>query len=305
MPLRERVNMNQQMIDQVKNGNGFIAALDQSGGSTPKALKLYGIEENEYSGEAAMFDLIHQMRSRLIKSKVFTSDRIVGAILFEMTMEREIDGMGTAEYLWSKKNIVPFLKVDNGLAEEKNDVQLMKPIPELSARIAAANKHGVFGTKMRSVINLANAAGIEEVVAQQFELGKEIIAGGLVPIIEPEVNIKSAEKAKAEELLKVSLLNYLNKLSDTQTVMLKLSIPTQADLYQELVAHPRVLKVVALSGGYSRDEANSLLAKNKGIIASFSRALTEGLSAKQSDDQFDALLDSTIQSIYNASVKKS
>ena len=297
--------MNQQMIDQVKNGNGFIAALDQSGGSTPKALKLYGIEENEYSGEAAMFDLIHQMRSRLIKSKVFTSDRIVGAILFEMTMEREIDGMGTAEYLWSKKKIVPFLKVDNGLAEEKNDVQLMKPIPELSARIAAANKHGVFGTKMRSVINLANAAGIEEVVAQQFELGKEIIAGGLVPIIEPEVNIKSAEKAKAEELLKVSLLNYLNKLSDTQTVMLKLSIPTQANLYQELVAHPRVLKVVALSGGYSRDEANSLLAKNKGIIASFSRALTEGLSAKQSDDQFDALLDSTIQSIYNASVKKS
>ena len=296
--------MNQQMIDQVKNGNGFIAALDQSGGSTPKALKLYGIEETEYSGEAAMFDLIHQMRSRLIKSKVFTSDRIVGAILFEMTMEREIDGMGTAEYLWIKKNIVPFLKVDNGLAEEKNDVQLMKPIPELSARIAAANKHGVFGTKMRSVINLANAAGIEEVVAQQFELGKEIIAGGLVPIIEPEVNIKSAEKAKAEELLKVSLLNHLNKLSDTQTVMLKLSIPTKADLYQELVAHPRVLKVVALSGGYSRDEANSLLAKNKGIIASFSRALTEGLSAKQSDDQFDALLDSTIQSIYNASVKK-
>lgn len=297
--------MNQQMIDQVKNGNGFIAALDQSGGSTPKALKLYGIEESEYSSEAAMFDLIHQMRSRLIKSKVFTNDRIVGAILFEMTMEREIDGMGTAEYLWSKKKIVPFLKVDNGLAEEKNDVQLMKPIPELSARIAAANKHGVFGTKMRSVINLANAAGIEEVVAQQFELGKEIIAGGLVPIIEPEVNIKSVEKAKAEELLKVSLLNHLNKLSDTQTVMLKLSIPTQANLYQELVAHPRVLKVVALSGGYSRDEANSLLAKNKGIIASFSRALTEGLSAKQSDDQFDALLDSTIQSIYNASVKKS
>ena len=297
--------MNQQMFDQVKNGNGFIAALDQSGGSTPKALKLYGIEESEYSGEAAMFDLIHQMRSRLIKSKAFTNDRIVGAILFEMTMERQIDGMGTAEYLWSKKKIVPFLKVDNGLAEEKNDVQLMKPIPELSARIAAANKHGVFGTKMRSVINLANAAGVEEVVAQQFELGKEIIAGGLVPIIEPEVNIKSVEKAKAEELLKVSLLNHLNKLSDTQTVMLKLSIPTQANLYQELVAHPRVLKVVALSGGYSRDEANSLLAKNKGIIASFSRALTEGLSAKQSDDQFDALLDSTIQSIYNASVKKS
>ena len=291
------------MIDQVKNGNGFIAALDQSGGSTPKALKLYGIEETEYSGEAAMFDLIHQMRSRLIKSKVFTSDRIVGAILFEMTMEREIDGMGTAEYLWSKKKIVPFLKVDNGLAEEKNDVQLMKPIPELSARIAAANKHGVFGTKMRSVINLANAAGIEEVVAQQFELGKEIIAGGLVPIIEPEVNIKSAEKAKAEEILKVSLLNHLNKLSDTQTVMLKLSIPTQANLYQELVAHPRVLKVVALSGGYSRDEANKHLAENTGVIASFSRALVEGLTAQQSDAEFDKALDASIQSIYDASIK--
>ena len=297
--------MNQAQFEQMKSGNGFIGALDQSGGSTAKALGLYGVTENAYSSEAEMFDLIHAMRSRIIKSSSFKSDRVIGVILFEMTMEREIDGMGTAEYLWSKKKIVPFLKVDNGLAEEKNDVQLMKPIPELSARIAAANKHGVFGTKMRSVINLANAAGIEEVVAQQFELGKEIIAGGLVPIIEPEVNIKSAEKAKAEELLKVSLLNHLNKLSDTQTVMLKLSIPTQANLYQELVAHPRVLKVVALSGGYSRDEANSLLAKNKGIIASFSRALTEGLSAKQSDDQFDALLDSTIQSIYNASVKKS
>jgi fructose-bisphosphate aldolase class I len=296
--------MNQQMIDQVKNGNGFIAALDQSGGSTPKALKLYGIEESEYSGEAAMFDLIHQMRSRLIKSKVFTSDRIVGAILFEMTMEREIDGMGTAEYLWSKKKIVPFLKVDNGLAEEKNDVQLMKPIPELSARIAAANKHGVFGTKMRSVINLANAAGIEEVVAQQFELGKEIIAGGLVPIIEPEVNIKSEQKAQAEEILKTSLISHLNKLNENQTVMLKLSLPTKPNLYQDLVNHPRVLKVVALSGGYSRDDANKMLAENKGVIASFSRALTEGLSAKQSDDQFDALLDSTIQSIFDASVNK-
>lgn len=296
--------MNQQMIDQVKNGNGFIAALDQSGGSTPKALKLYGIEETEYSGEAAMFDLIHQMRSRLIKSKVFTSDRIVGAILFEMTMEREIDGMGTAEYLWSKKKIVPFLKVDNGLAEEKNDVQLMKPIPELSARIAAANKHGVFGTKMRSVINLANAAGIEAVVAQQFEIGKEIIAGGLIPIIEPEVNIKSEQKGQAEEILKTSLINHLNKLNENQTVMLKLSLPTKPNLYQDLVNHPRVLKVVALSGGYSRDEANRMLAQNNGVIASFSRALTEGLSAKQSDDQFDALLDSTIQSIFDASVNK-
>ena len=296
--------MNQQMFEQVKAGKGFIAALDQSGGSTPKALKLYGVEESEYSGEAAMFDLIHQMRSRLIKSKVFTGDRIVGAILFEMTMERQIDGIGSAEYLWNKKKIVPFLKIDNGLAAESNDVQLMKPIPELTSRIAAANKHGVFGTKMRSVINLADAAGIEAVVAQQFEIGKEIIAGGLIPIIEPEVNIKSEQKGQAEEILKTSLINHLNKLNENQTVMLKLSLPTKPNLYQDLVNHPRVLKVVALSGGYSRDEANKMLAENHGVIASFSRALTEGLSAKQSDDQFDALLDSTIQSIFNASVNK-
>jgi len=296
--------MNQQMFDQVKAGKGFIAALDQSGGSTPKALKLYGVDESEYSGDEAMFDLIHKMRSRLIKSKVFTGDRIVGAILFEMTMERQIDGIGSAEFLWGKKKIVPFLKIDSGLAAEVNDVQIMKPIPELSGRIAAANKHGVFGTKMRSVINLANAKGIEAVVAQQFEIGKEIIAGGLIPIIEPEVNIKSAQKEQAEDILKTCLLNHLNKLSDVQTVMLKLTIPTKTNLYQELVAHPRVLKVVALSGGYSRDEANQLLSQNTGVIASFSRALTEGLSAKQNDDQFDALLDSTIQSIYNASVNK-
>jgi fructose-bisphosphate aldolase class I len=296
--------MNQQMFEQVKAGKGFIAALDQSGGSTPKALKLYGVEESEYSGEAAMFDLIHQMRSRLIKSKVFTGDRIVGAILFEMTMERQIDGIGSAEYLWNKKKIVPFLKIDNGLAAESNDVQLMKPIPELTSRIAAANKHGVFGTKMRSVINLANTAGIEAVVGQQFEMGKEIIAGGLIPIIEPEVNIKSEQKGQAEEILKSSLINHLNKLNENQTVMLKLSLPTKPNLYQDLVNHPRVLKVVALSGGYSRDDANKMLAENHGVIASFSRALTEGLSAKQSDDQFDALLDSTIQSIFNASVNK-
>jgi len=296
--------MNQQMFDQVKAGKGFIAALDQSGGSTPKALKLYGVDESEYSGDEAMFDLIHKMRSRLIKSKVFTGDRIVGAILFEMTMERQIDGIGSAEFLWGKKKIVPFLKIDSGLAAEVNDVQIMKPIPELSGRIAAANKHGVFGTKMRSVINLANAKGIEAVVAQQFEIGKEIIAGGLIPIIEPEVNIKSAQKEQAEDILKTCLLNHLNKLSDVQTVMLKLTIPTKTNLYQELVAHPRVLKVVALSGGYSRDEANQLLSQNKGVIASFSRALTEGLYAKQNDDQFDALLDSTIQSIFDASVNK-
>jgi fructose-bisphosphate aldolase class I len=296
--------MNQQMFEQVKAGKGFIAALDQSGGSTPKALKLYGVEESEYSGDEAMFDLIHKMRSRLIKSKVFTGDRIVGAILFEMTMERQIDGIGSAEFLWNNKKIVPFLKIDNGLAAESNDVQLMKPIPELSARIAAANKHGVFGTKMRSVINLANAAGIEAVVAQQFEIGKEIIAGGLIPIIEPEVNIKSEQKAQAEEILKTSLISHLNKLNENQTVMLKLSLPTKPNLYQDLVNHPRVLKVVALSGGYSRDDANKMLAENNGVIASFSRALTEGLSAKQSDDQFDALLDSTIQSIFDASVNK-
>jgi len=296
--------MNQQMFEQVKAGKGFIAALDQSGGSTPKALNLYGVEESEYSGDEAMFDLIHKMRSRLIRSKVFTGDRIVGAILFEMTMERQIDGIGSAEFLWNNKKIVPFLKIDNGLAAESNDVQLMKPIPELSARIAAANKHGVFGTKMRSVINLANAAGIEAVVAQQFEIGKEIIAGGLIPIIEPEVNIKSEQKAQAEEILKTSLISHLNKLNENQTVMLKLSLPTKPNLYQDLVNHPRVLKVVALSGGYSRDDANKMLAENKGVIASFSRALTEGLSAKQSDDQFDALLDSTIQSIFDASVNK-
>ena len=296
--------MNQQMFEQVKAGKGFIAALDQSGGSTPKALKLYGVEESEYSGDEAMFDLIHKMRSRLIKSKVFTGDRIVGAILFEMTMERQIDGIGSAEFLWNNKKIVPFLKIDNGLAAESNDVQLMKPIPELSSRIAAANKHGVFGTKMRSVVNLANAAGVEAVVAQQFEIGKEIIAGGLIPIIEPEVNIKSEQKAQAEEILKTSLISHLNKLNENQTVMLKLSLPTKPNLYQDLVNHPRVLKVVALSGGYSRDDANKMLAENKGVIASFSRALTEGLSAKQNDDQFDALLDSTIQSIFDASVNK-
>ena len=295
--------MNKDMLEKIKAGKGFIAALDQSGGSTPKALKLYGIEESEYSGEPAMFDLIHKMRSRLIKSSVFNGDRIVGAILFEMTMEREIDGIGSAEYLWSKKKIVPFLKVDNGLADEVNDVQLMKPIPELASRINAAVKHGVFGTKMRSVINLANSTGIEAIVAQQFEIGKQIIAGGLVPIIEPEVNIKSAQKAQAEDLLKTSLLKHLNLLSGEQNVMLKLSIPTQANLYQELTQHPRVIKVVALSGGYSREEANKLLAQNTGVIASFSRALTEGLSDKQSDSDFDATLNTTIQSIYEASIK--
>ena len=293
--------MNNEMLQQMRSGKGFIAALDQSGGSTPKVLSLYGLDSSAYSNEAEMFDVMHGMRSRLIKSPSFNGNRVIGAILFEMTMERTIDGIGTAEYLWSKKKIVPFLKVDNGLADEANDVQLMKPIPELGARIAAANKHGVFGTKMRSVINLANQAGIDEVVKQQFEIGKEIIAGGLVPIIEPEVNIKSAQKAEAEALLKKSLLDYANALNGDQNIMLKLSLPTVPNLYKELVDHPRVVRVVALSGGYSRDDANKHLAENTGVIASFSRALVEGLTAQQSDAEFDKALDASIQSIYDAS----
>ena len=292
------------MLQQMRSGKGFIAALDQSGGSTPKALKLYGIEENTYSGEAEMFDLMHAMRSRLIKAPSFNGNRVIGAILFEMTMERSIDGLGSAEFLWQKKRVVPFLKVDNGLADEVNDVQLMKPIPELSSRIAAANKHGVFGTKMRSVINLANQAGIDAVVKQQFEVGAQIIAGGLVPIIEPEVSIKSPQKVEAEAALKKSLLEYANSLNGDQNIMLKLSIPTVSNLYKELVDHPRVVRVVALSGGYSREEANKHLKENQGVIASFSRALVEGLTAQQSDSEFDKALDASIQSIYDASVAK-
>ena len=294
--------MNQEMLEQMRSGKGFIAALDQSGGSTPKALKLYGVDESSYSNEAEMFDRIHEMRSRLITSPVFSGDRVIGAILFEMTMERNIDGLGSAEYLWQRKHVVPFLKVDNGLADEVDGVQLMKPIPQLGARIEAANRHGVFGTKMRSVINLANASGIRANVAQQYEFGREIIEGGLVPIIEPEVNIKSTEKEEAEKILKQELLDFTSSLKGDENIMLKLSLPTQADLYKGLVDHPRVVRVVALSGGYSRDEANALLAKNHGVIASFSRALTEGLSAGQSDDEFNASLDKTIQSIYEASL---
>lgn len=294
--------MNQEMLSQMRSGKGFIAALDQSGGSTPKALKLYGLDESSYGNEAEMFDRIHEMRSRLITSPSFNGDRVIGAILFEMTMERTIEGMGTAEFLWQKKHVVPFLKVDNGLADEVEGVQLMKPIPQLGARIEAANRHGVFGTKMRSVINLANASGIRAIVSQQFEFGKEIIAGGLVPIIEPEVNIKSSEKQEAENILKKELIEFVSSLSEGQEIMLKLSLPTEADLYKELVGHPRVVRVVALSGGYSREEANSLLAKNHGVIASFSRALTEGLSAQQSDSEFNEALDRTIQSIYEASL---
>jgi len=294
--------MNQEMLSQMKSGKGFIAALDQSGGSTPKALKLYGLDETSYSNESEMFDRIHEMRTRLITSPAFNGERVIGAILFEMTMDRSIEGLGSAEYLWQRKHVVPFLKVDNGLADEVDGVQLMKPIPQLGARIESANRHGVFGTKMRSVINLANSSGIRSIVAQQFEFGKEIIAGGLVPIIEPEVNIKSAEKQEAEVILKQELLEFVASLSADQNIMLKLSLPTEADLYKELVAHPRVVRVVALSGGYSRDEANALLSKNHGVIASFSRALTEGLTAQQSDSEFNAALDRTIQSIYEASL---
>ena len=293
--------MNTEQLNRMKTGKGFIAALDQSGGSTPKASKLYGIEESEYSGEDQMFDLIHKMRTRIIKSPSLNKERILGSILFEMTMDRTIDGKGTAEYLWENKGIVPFLKVDNGLAAENNGVQLMKPIPELDSRLDKANSHKVFGTKMRSVIKQANRAGIKEIVDQQFQLGKQILAKGLVPIIEPEVDINCPDKAEAESILKLHLLDQLNKLSDKQNVMLKLTLPNEDNFYQDLVKHPRVIRVVALSGGYSRDKANHVLAKNNGIIASFSRALTEGLTAQQSEQEFDSTLDKAVQSIADAS----
>jgi fructose-bisphosphate aldolase class I len=295
------MTLNTEQLEKMKNGKGFIAALDQSGGSTPKALKLYGIEESAYSGEEEMFDLVHQMRTRIIKSPSLNAERTLGAILFDMTMERTIDGKGTAEYLWENKKIVPFLKIDNGLAAEENGVQVMKSIPELDDRLARANSHKVFGTKMRSVIKLANRKGIQQIVNQQFEIGKKILAAGLVPIIEPEVDINSHEKEQAEGILKLELLDQLNKLKDNQNVMLKLTLPSQANFYSDLVAHPRVVRVVALSGGYARDEANKMLAKNNGVIASFSRALTEGLSAQQSDKEFDDALDKAVQGIFEAS----
>jgi fructose-bisphosphate aldolase class I len=295
--------MNSAQLAQMKSGKGFIAALDQSGGSTPKALSLYGIEPNTYSGEAAMFDLVHKMRSRIIKSPSFTSERVIGVILFEMTMDRQIDGLGSAEFLWQKKNIVPFLKVDNGLADEVDGAQVMKPIPELDARLASAISHGVFGTKMRSVIKQANAVGVKAVAEQQFEIGKQICAKGLVPIIEPEVDIKCPDKAAAEDLLLTELVKQLDKLGDDQNVMLKLTLPEKAGLYTPLTNHPRVVRVVALSGGYSRDHANEVLAKNPNVIASFSRALSEGLTAQQTDSEFDAMIDKTIQAIYDASIK--
>jgi fructose-bisphosphate aldolase class I len=295
------MTLNTEQLEKMKNGKGFIAALDQSGGSTPKALKLYGIEESAYSSEEEMFDLVHQMRTRIIKSPSLNAERTLGAILFDMTMERTIDGKGTAEYLWENKKIVPFLKIDNGLAAEDNGVQIMKAIPELDDRLARANGHKVFGTKMRSVIKLANRKGIQQIVDQQFEIGKKILAAGLVPIIEPEVDINSHEKEQAEGILKLEILDQLNKLKDNQNVMLKLTLPSQDNFYSDLVAHPRVIRVVALSGGYARDEANKMLAKNNGVIASFSRALTEGLSAQQSDKEFDDALDKAVQGIFEAS----
>ena len=293
--------VNADQMQKAKSGKGFIAALDQSGGSTPKALKLYGVEETEYNGEAEMFDLIHAMRSRIIQSPVFTSERILGAILFEMTMNRKIDGKGSAEYLWQNKQILPFLKIDNGLADEINDAQIMKPIPELGTRLESAKSHGVFGTKMRSVIKLANKTGVADVVRQQFEIGKEIVGAGLVPIIEPEVDIKSPEKSAAEVILKAEILAQLDSLNGEQDVMLKLTLPNESGFFDALVKHPRVIRVVALSGGYSREEANKQLARNRGVIASFSRALTEGLSAKQTESQFNGALDAAIQSIFEAS----
>lgn len=294
--------MNQEQLAKVRSGEGFIAALDQSGGSTPKALRLYGVEESEYSSESEMFDLIHGMRTRMITSSVFNGTRILGAILFEGTMDRDIEGRGAADYLWSVKGVVPFLKVDKGLADDADGVQLMKPMPELDALVARGVAKGIFGTKMRSVVKLANEAGIEAVVAQQFEVGRQILAGGLVPIIEPEVDITSPEKQEAEALLKASILRHLDAQPDDQPVMLKLSIPTVDDFYLDLVQHPKVLRVVALSGGYPREDANARLSRNHGMIASFSRALTEGLSAKQSAEEFDATLDATIQGIFEASI---
>ena len=293
--------MNPQQNEKVKSAKGFIAALDQSGGSTPGALRSYGIQKESYSNDQQMFDLIHAMRTRIITSPAFGGDRILGAILFEQTMDREIEGRGSADYLWSVKKVVPFLKVDKGLADEANGVQMMKPMPDLNVLLMRAKAKGVFGTKMRSVIKHANAKGIEDVVNQQFEIGKQILAAGLVPIIEPEVDIRATDKEGAERLLKAAILKNLDGLGPQQQVMLKLTIPTVADYYADLVKHPKVLRVVALSGGYSREEANKLLARNHGVIASFSRALTEGLNAQQSDQDFNKALDASIGSISQAS----
>ena len=293
--------MNQQQLDKIKDGKGFIAALDQSGGSTPKALRLYGIPESEYSGDEQMFDIIHAMRTRIVTSRSFNGERILGAILFEKTMDRDIEGKPSPSYLWDEKQVVPFLKVDKGLADESDGVQIMKPMPGLDELLERGLAKGVFGTKMRSVVKLANPQGVRAIVDQQFEIGARILEAGLVPIIEPEVDIHSPEKSQAESLLKAAIMKHLDALESGQAVMLKLTLPDTDDLYAECVAHPNVLRVAALSGGYSREDANAKLAKNHGMVASFSRALTEGLTAQQSDEQFNASLDTSIESIYQAS----
>ena len=294
--------MNGDMLDKMRNGQGFIAALDQSGGSTAKALKLYGIGEDAYSNEAEMFDRIHEMRTRIITSRSFNGDRILGAILFEMTMDRDIEGRGTSDYLWNVKQVVPILKIDKGLEDESDGVQLMKPMPGLDELLARGVDKGVFGTKERSVIKLANKEGVEGVVAQQFDVARQVLGAGLMPIIEPEVDINSPEKQQAEVLLKDAIKHHLDTLADDQQVMLKLTLPSVDGFYTDLVQHPKVLRVVALSGGYARDEANARLARNRGVIASFSRALTEGLTAQMSDAEFDEVLDSAIKAIYEASI---
>jgi fructose-bisphosphate aldolase class I len=293
--------LNEPQLQKMKTHPGFIAALDQSGGSTPNALRYYGIQEGAWSNEDEMFAIVHQMRTRIMTSPSFTGERILAAILFENTMDRDIEKRPTADYLWNVKRVVPFLKVDQGLVAEKDGVQLMKPMPALAELLDKAKAKGIFGTKMRSVIKQANAASIKDIVSQQFEVGGQIIAAGLVPIIEPEVDIHCPEKAKAEELLKPAILKGLNELPVGQWVMLKLTLPEQDDFYADCVSHPNVVRVVALSGGYTRDEANNRLCRNHGMVASFSRALVEGLSAQQSDAEFNALLDASIQSIFEAS----
>ncbi len=293
--------MNAEQLEKVGSAEGFVAALDQSGGSTPKALAQYGVEESAYTNEDEMFDLIHQMRTRIITSPAFTGDRILGAILFEQTMDREIEGKGSADYLWSERGIVPFLKTDKGLADEVDDAQLMKPNPGLDELLARAVEKGVFGTKMRSVIKMANPDGVKAVVDQQFEIGHTILAAGLMPIIEPEVDIHSPEKAKAEQLLRDAISSHLDSLGEGQQVMLKLTLPDEDNFYRPLIDDDRILRVVALSGGYSREEANERLSRNNGMIASFSRALAEGLSAAQSDEEFNSMLANSIEAIYAAS----
>ena len=292
---------NNEQLQKMKTHPGFIAALDQSGGSTPGALRAYGIKENAWSSEAEMFEIVHQMRTRIMTSPGFTGERIIGAILFENTIDRDVEGQPTADYLWNVKRVVPFLKVDKGLAAEKSGVQLMKPMPELSALLDKANAKRIFGTKMRSFVKQANGAGIKDIVAQQFEVARQILAADLVPIVEPEVDIHCLEKAKAEELLKAAILEALNRLPAGQPVMLKLTLPEKDDLYADFVGHPKVVRVVALSGGYSREEGNERLRRNHGVVASFSRALVEGLSAQQSDAEYNARLDASIRSIFEAS----